>query len=197
MDPWAFIATSMPFATPTPAAPLGSPADIRDIVPPQPYFLGIGAIWLVLGALCLVLAGWLLWHYFFRNRKRRQPPRISPRALAEQRLAALERQLDSLDARLFGGEVCEVLRAYIGAQYGLHPERQTSPEFLESMAGSPAFTASQHGLLAEFLEQCDLLKFARQEASLDAKRRLLAQAREFVNTAALPVPNQAALAARA
>jgi hypothetical protein len=196
MNSWAFIATSMPFPSPA-AAPPGSPADIRDIVPPQPYFLGIGAIWLALGALCLVLAGWALWRYFLRDRMRRPPPRISPRALAEARLSELERQLDALDARLFGGEVCEVLRAYIGAQYGLHPERQTSPEFLESMAGSPAFTASQHGLLAEFLEQCDLLKFARHEASLEAKRRLLAQAREFVNTAAVPLPSQAALAARA
>jgi hypothetical protein len=191
VEPWAFIATSMPFATPTPAA------DIRDIVPPQPYLLPGAWIWLALGAVCLLLAGWVFWRYFLRDRMRRPPPRISPRALAEARLAELERQLESLDARLFGGEVCEVLRAYIGAQYGLHPERQTSPEFLESMAGSPAFTASQHGLLAEFLEQCDLLKFARHEASLDAKRRLLAQAREFVNTTAVPLPAQGALAARA
>jgi hypothetical protein len=187
----------MPLPSPPAAQPSGSPADIRDIVPPQPYFLSGWWIWIALGALCLVVAGWVLWRYFLRDRLRRPPPRISPRALAELRLTELERQLDTLDARLFGGEVCEVLRAYIGAQYGLHPERQTSPEFLESVAGSPVFTASQHGLLAEFLDQCDLLKFARQEASLDAKRRLLAQAREFVQTAALPLPTQAALAARA
>ncbi len=197
MDTWALIASAMPLPSPPAAQPSGSPADIRDIVPPQPYFLSGWWIWIALGALCLAVAGWVLWRYFLRDRLRRPPPRISPRALAELRLTELERQLDTLDARLFGGEVCEVLRAYIGAQYGLHPERQTSPEFLESVAGSPVFTASQHGLLAEFLDQCDLLKFARQEASLDAKRRLLAQAREFVQTAALPLPTQAALAARA
>lgn len=182
-----------PIAPPSPS-PAGSPAaDIRDIVPPQPLFLGSPLFWLILGVLCLLLAAWVFWHYYLGPRLRRPARQLSPRERADRQLDDLEGQLEAMDARIFGGAVCDVLRTYIGAQYSLHPERQTSPEFLESIAGSHVFSVSEHSLLAEFLDRCDLLKFARLEASLDAKRRLLAQAREFVRTtSAVPEPEPVA-----
>ena len=53
------------------------------------------------------------------------------------------------------------------------------PEFLDSIVHASVFSAQEKALLAEFLEQADLLKFARQDATAAARRGLLAQAGEF------------------
>jgi hypothetical protein len=181
-----FLAALTP-AAPTAAGPdaAPTPAELRDIVPPQPYFLPASYLWLAAGVIALALAAWIAWKLLRRPAK--PPAPLSARQLAAARLLELRRRAPEMDARLFGAEVCDVLRAYIGAHHGLHPERQTSPEFLASIAGSVRFSPEQHNLLADFLTQCDLLKFARLEAALPAKERLLEQAAEFVESGtALP-----------
>ncbi len=96
--------------------------------------------------------------------------------------------MHEMSARDFGNEVCDILRVYIGAQYGLQPERQTSPEFLEAVGRSHAFSRHEHALLQDFLDQCDLLKFARQDATRDAKERLVQEATEFLEGSATNTP---------
>ncbi len=176
-----------PVATPTPP-PLPLP-DIRGIVPPQPYSLGAASLW-ALAIIAALLVVVLLIRYFYRRRAKPAPP-LTPRAAAAARLLALRRKLEELDAREFGGEVCDVLRSYVGAQYRLRLDRQTSAEFLVSIAGSSVFSPLEQSLLAEFLNQCDLLKFARADATTAAKEHLLEQAEEFVagsQAAPPPVP---------
>lgn len=158
-----------PAATPLP--------DIRDIVPPHPYFLPAQYLWLLLAAVALVAAGW--WAAVWFRQTRKIAP-LTPRQVAALRLQDLQRNIENIDPRTFGGEVCDVLRIYIGNQYGLHPERQTSSEFLNSITGSTVFTPAEHGLLADFLEHCDLLKFAQHDATLPAKQSLLEQATNFL-----------------
>ena len=160
------------------------PPDIRSIVPPQPFYLSAGGFWLVVAGVCLGLALVALWFFLRRPKQPPAGPTFTPRQIAARRLQELEAQMGTLDARAFGGAVADVLRVYIGAQYGLHPERQTSEEFLSSITGSRTFSVVEHALLREFLESCDLLKFARADATLDGKRRLLVQALEFLEGSA-------------
>jgi hypothetical protein len=159
-------------------SPTPSPPDIREIIPAQPYFIpGVNLFWgAVAVAGLLALAGVLCY---------------CPRAAASRRLLELEQTGDALEPRLFGVEASDILRTYIGAQFGLHPERQTSPEFLGVIVGARVFTEAEKALLADFLAQCDLLKFAREDAGGEARRALLAQAREFLQPA-LPPPFPAA-----
>ena len=177
------IAPLLPLAA---VAAASTPApDIRSIVPPQPFYVAAGGLWLVLAGGCLVLAAVLLW-FWLRRPKTVVKPTFTPRQVAACRLQELEARMQTLDARAFGNAVADVLRVYIGAQYRLHPERQTSEEFLGSITGSRAFSTGEHTLLQEFLEGCDLLKFARADATLDGKRRLLVQALEFLEGSAPP-----------
>ncbi len=169
-----------PAATPLP--------DIRDIVPPHPYFLPGQYLWLLLAALVLFAAGWWAAKRFRRSHK---VPVLTPRQMAAMRLQDLQRNIESIDPRTFGGEACDVLRLYIGSQFGLQPQRQTSPEFLNSITGSSVFTPAEHGLLAEFLEHCDLLKFARHDATLPAKQGLLEQATNFLENTGTPASHPA------
>ena len=153
--------------------------DIRGIVPPQPFYVGGSFWWLMVAALCLLVAGFVLWKILRPGRKPPVPP-PNPGEVATRRLRELEARMESMDARTFGGPVCDVLRAYIGGEFGLAAERQTSPEFLASITGNRAFSLREHHVLAEFLDACDLLKFARTDATLDRKRHLLMQATEFL-----------------
>ena len=168
-------------------SPTGAP-DIRSIVPPQPYFVSAAAgFWIALAVVLLGVAAVLLWLVL---RQSRTAPKVAltPRQLAMQQLQELEAQIDTLDARTFGGAVADVLRVYVGTQYRLHPERQTSQEFLASIRSSRVFSPVEHALLTEFLESCDLLKFARADATLEGKRRLLGQTRDFLEDSAEPPP---------
>ena len=165
--------------------------DIHGIVPPQPFYISGSFWWLLIAGACLLLAGLILWQIL---RPKRQPPvpLPSPREVAARRLRELETQMERMDARTFGGAVCDVLRAYIGGEFKLAAERQTSPEFLASITGNRAFSVREHHVLAEFLEACDLLKFARADATLDRKRHLLTQAAEFLeNSSRPPLPENA------
>ena len=65
------------------------------------------------------------------------------------------------DPYAFSIQVSDILRQYVSAQYHLHATEQTSPEFLADAAKSPHFTGADKQLLADFLEHCDLIKFAR------------------------------------
>ncbi len=172
----AFLAVTAPGAA-TPPAP-----DIRAIVPPEPYYIAGSPLWLVVVAACFVLAGVVVWYLFFRHGAPKPGPKFAPREVAERRLRELAARVGDLDARTFGNEVADVLREYIGGQFGLHPERQTSPEFLASVQGSRVFTKTGHVLLADFLEGCDLLKFARADAGLERRQHLLTQATDFVRS---------------
>lgn len=154
-------------------------------MPPQPYYISSGGFWLVIAGVFVVLAVVLLW-YLLRRPKKPAGPVFTPRQVAARKLGELDARMDTLDARTFGAAVADVLREYISAQYGLHPQRQTSEEFLSSITGSRAFTPVEHSLLTEFLDGCDLLKFARADATLDGKRRLLRQAVDFLEDSAEP-----------
>ena len=147
-----------PAATPLP--------DIRDIVPPQPYFLPAQFLWLALAAVAAVAAGWCASRSGLRRTRKIRAADPAPACRdAPGRICSATSK--TLEPRKFGGEVCDVLRIYIGSQYGLHPERQTSPEFLEfDHRPRRVFSPAEHGLLADFLEHCDLLKFARADATL-------------------------------
>ena len=174
------------------SAPSPAP-DIRGIVPPQPFYVGGGLWWLAVAGGCLLLAALILWQVL-RPRRQPLPPVANPREVAARRLRELEARMDGMDPRAFGGAVCDVLRAYIGGEFGLAAERQTSPEFLASITGNRAFSVREHHLLADFLAACDLLKFARADATLDRKRLLLAQATEFLeNSSRPPLPENFAV----
>ena len=163
--------------TPTPLP------DIRDIVPPHGFVLPVQYLWYILAALAVFVLGWLAAVYL--RRARRIAP-LTPRQVAAMRLQDLQRRIEETDPRTFGGEVCDVLRAYIGSEYGLHAQRQTSEEFINTISSSTVFQPAEHKLLQEFLQHCDLLKFARYDATLPAKQGLLDQAANFLENTGVP-----------
>ncbi|MGA3171798.1 MAG: DUF4381 family protein [Chthoniobacteraceae bacterium] len=164
-------------ASPTPA--------IRDIRPPLDVFPY--PMWMVAtaGAVALVLLGLVAALVVRAIRNRPKPPPPTPREIALKRLAEAEIDVSRKAPYDFSIQVSDILRQYISAQYHLHAPEQTSPEFLAEAAKSPHFTAADKRLLAEFLERCDLIKFARVDATAEDSRALLDQAVRFVQGGAI------------
>jgi hypothetical protein len=165
-------APEMGQASPTPA--------IHDIRPPLDVFPY--PMWMVAtaGAVALVLVALAVTLIVRAARRRPKTPPPTPREIALKRLIEAEADLSRKQPYAFSIQVSDILRQYVSAQYKLHATEQTSPEFLADASKSPHFTGADKTLLAEFLEHCDLIKFARIDATLDDSRALFDQAVRYV-----------------
>jgi len=174
-----------PSATPDPLAPIITripstpPPEIRDIAPPVDVFPY--PLWMIIVAGCFAAAviGVIVWLIVRSIMRRPAPPPPTPRELALRALEALRQQAPTMQPYAFSIAVSDVLRTYVGAAYGLHAPRQTSPEFLAAISGYAKFTDADRSLLAGFLGHCDLIKFAHIEADATDSGKLLESAVAF------------------
>ncbi|HEX8295789.1 MAG TPA: DUF4381 family protein [Chthoniobacteraceae bacterium] len=155
-----------------------TPSPIKDIAPPVD--LPIPLWWIVVGTIVALLVLGALIFLIHRVLSRSPGVVLSPRMLALRELEKLRAQVNTLEPYAFSIAVSDTLRSYIGSEHRLHALQQTSPEFLSSIAQSNKFTDSDRQLLGEFLERCDMIKFARVSATTEDSARLLQSAVSFV-----------------
>jgi Domain of unknown function (DUF4381) len=152
--------------------------EFHDIAPPvdysliPPWLIFVGTFF----ALAIIgLAVWLI----VKKRKRPQPPQL-PRDRALEALEQMQDQIDRLNPYQFSIRVSDILRRYVTEQHGLPVTRQTSVEFLNALAKTPQFSSDEKSLLEDFLNRCDLIKFARHKATAADSQLLLEEATRFV-----------------
>ena len=157
--------------------PAPTPAPLNDIVGPVwvlPY-----PLWMILTAavLALVLIGLVAWG-LRRLLTRTKPPTARQKALAA--LESLRAQMAATEPYAFGILVSDAIRRYINEQHGLAATTQTSLEFLEAIRDNPVFSANEKAGLSVFLENTDLLKYARTDAGESERISLLETAGRLV-----------------
>jgi len=158
--------------------PAPTPVPIHDIVGPVwfwPY-----PVWVticVAFALLVILAGFI---YLAKRLLKRKSRILTNRERAIAALSALRDQVAGSDPYTFGVEVSNGVRGYIQSEHGLFATRQTSIEFLQSIAEHALFTDNEKAGLGVLLERTDLLKFARAEAGEAEMLDLLETAVRFV-----------------
>ncbi len=155
--------------------------DIRDIkgfVPvPHPWW----GLWVVLA---LAVAGVVAWWWW----KRRKPVLAGetpvPLSPLEVALAALERlRQDNPPVEEFYTRLSDIVRHYIEDRFGLRAPEQTTEEFLAT-----ATLPAQHmTLLGAFLQEADLVKFARHRPGKEDMERAFVAAETFIRRSDLPV----------
>ena len=158
-------------------------ADIHEIAPPVDYSLV--PPWVVWGgiALGLVVVGLIAW---WIRKLTRRPARVrSPRERALEQLQRIGDEMEMRSPYEFSIAVSDILRGYVTEQYQLPVTRQTSFEFLSMLAQQSPFSADETSLLEDFLGRCDLIKFARYDATPHDSRLLLEEATQFVKGAKL------------
>ena len=137
--------------------------EFHDIAPPVDYSLIPPWLVFVIAFVVLSLLGLVVW-WFVQRRKPESPPKL-PREIALDELEQIRREIERMSPYQFSIRVSDILRRYVTQQYGLPATRQTSIEFLTAAAKAPSFSADEKSLLEDFLNRCDLIKFARYEAT--------------------------------
>jgi hypothetical protein len=158
-------------------------ADVHEIAPPVDYSLV--PPWVIYCAVILGLAVLGLVGWWIRKRAQRPKPVQSPRTRALEELDRVGCEMEMLTPYQFSIAVSDILRGYVTEQYRLPVTRQTSVEFLSMLAKSSPFSADETSLLEDFLGRCDLIKFARYDATTHDSRLLLEEATQFVKGAKL------------
>ena len=152
--------------------------EFHDIAPPVDYSLI--PPWVIFAGmfLALTIIGLVVW-LIAKKRKRPQPPQL-PRDRALAALEWMQDQIERLNPYQFSIRVWDILRGYVTEQHGLPVTRQTSVEFLNALTEAPQFSSDEKSLLEDFLNRCDLIKFARYEATSADSQLLLEEATRFV-----------------
>lgn len=176
---FAFLPSAFAAINVAPGTP--EPIEIKDIAPPVDVFPY--PLWMVVVAavLALALLGGLVWFVVALVKNRPAPAPLSATVIAMRALEKLRAQIQEIAPYQFSIAVSDVLRTFISnAKFRLPATNQTSPEFLAAISASPNFTDADRSLLAGFLEHCDMIKFARIDATADDSAKLLESAIAFV-----------------
>lgn len=162
---------------------------IKDIRPPEELPLDINRLLWLAGLLLLFIilgvAGFLFWR---KTRAKEEDIKIQirPDELAFQELDKLlaEDLLARGEVKLFHLRISDILRGYIENRFGLKAPERTTEEFLTELTldlqMQKALLGDHKRLLAEFLNQCDLVKFAKHEPSIEESGKTVIICREFI-----------------
>jgi hypothetical protein len=135
---------------------------LRDIKPPVE--IPSGWAWLLWGLLVLAVAALvvLAWLYWQKRRAQAQiVPVIPPHIRAKQKLREALAMIGQ--PREFCILVSDTIRWYLEERFDFHAPERTTEEFLYELRGTNLLTPDQKDSLGEFLNRCDLVKFAKYE----------------------------------
>jgi len=153
--------------------------ELRDIKPPVVIPRGWQWVWWAVGALTAVAALYLAWRYW-QKRRLLVPavPIVPAHVRAKQKL---EEALALLgQPREFCILVSDTIRWYLEERFDFHAPERTTEEFLHELKGTNLLTPDQKSSLGEFLNRCDLVKFARYEPAEPELRDLHASALRLI-----------------
>jgi hypothetical protein len=140
-------------------------SDIEDVValPTQIKWLWI---WVSLGCWSVVIGLIVLMVYLKKKRVPAMVRLFKPaHEIAYDRLRRLvmENLIESGQIKAFYERISTILRHYIEDRFHLRAPERTTEEFLQELKHSPSLPDSDKQDLAEFLNHCDLVKFAKHE----------------------------------
>jgi hypothetical protein len=153
--------------------------DIRDIKPPIEIASGWEWLWWAVIIVAIAVAAFLLWRWW-RNRKLNvaPPPQVPAHVRAKQKLK--EALALIAQPKPFVIAVSDTARTYLEERFNFHAPERTTEEFLRELAGTKLLLPDQKESLGQFLESCDLVKFAKYEPGENELRGLHASALRLV-----------------
>lgn len=145
------------------------------------YWLGFLAaiilVWVPIGAFV-----WWLWKRRTIKVEESEPP-LLPHQLALSQLDALiaEELPKKGMTKEFYQRISDILRRYIENRFGVHAPGQTTEEFLVEHRESSFLSTAHRYLLSEFLQHCDLVKFAEHQPDEEELEKTITTCRGFIN----------------
>jgi hypothetical protein len=153
--------------------------DIRDIKPPVEIPSGWEWLWWVLAALATIAVAVMIWRWW---QKRRSQIPVEPPVPAHVRAKQKLQEALALITRPepFCVLVSDTIRVYLEKRFNFRAPERTTEEFLRELQGTDLLSAEQKEKLGEFLERCDLVKFAKYEPREPELRELHGSALRLV-----------------
>lgn len=159
--------------------------DIKPLKPQKVFPREFPTLWIIAGTVVVAGAILFLWLY----RRARRPINLST-AVADTRLPweiALEelaklRESDLLacgDYKLFYLELSDIFRRYLERRYGIYALERTTIEIIMEFR-QLALAKEEEKVIHDFLEGCDLVKFAKFIPTAEDIERDYLTAKEFV-----------------
>jgi hypothetical protein len=153
--------------------------DIHDIKGFVPVPHSLWWLWVLLFIVVAAAVVFWLW-------KRRRPASpiaaIPPPAPYEVAIRALQRlREENPPVEEFYTRLSDIVRQYLEGQLGLRAPERTTEEFLYEASRDHALSVEHKELLGAFLQESDLVKFARFRPGADDTKRAFRAAEKFVH----------------
>jgi hypothetical protein len=140
--------------------------------------------WFALAALAVLVAGLLALRKFLTTPRTilHMPPPKPPHRVALDALDALRAKgwIEALNVEPFYVELSSIVRRYLEGRFGLRAPERTTEEFMRDAMDSSKLSAAHRLLVGGFLEQSDLVKFARHAPGAADMRNALDSAAALV-----------------
>ncbi len=162
--------------------------DIKDVQPPVPLPLGHVIRQCLPGFLIalLIIAVIIAVIYFLRRRQTKPAAIIQrlPWEIAEGKLKdLLNRQLiQQGEYKKYFIELSDILRRYIESRFEIHAPHMSTEEFLMSLRHSIQLSDADKSVLREFLNLCDMVKFAKYGPSPEESVKSFDLVKQFVQS---------------
>ncbi|HEX3989273.1 MAG TPA: hypothetical protein VHZ30_07560 [Verrucomicrobiae bacterium] len=165
----------------SPAATNAAPLVFHDTVKP---LIEIANVWLFVFWVAAILAiGAIAWFLWRRSKAKKAqvpaipliPAHVRARRMLEEALAFIS------EPKPFSIAVSGAIRVYLEERFNFHAPDRTTEEFLYELQGTDLLLTEQKQSLGEFLENCDLIKFAKYEPTETELRALHTAALRLVN----------------
>jgi hypothetical protein len=123
---------------------------------------------------------------FLKNRKKApvpKPERI--RSAEEVAHEAIERLLarklvEQGQLKQFYLELSEIIKRFLGSKLGVHSLERTTEEFTRDLR-AVSVPSAQYRMIREFLEDCDLVKFAKYRPGAEEVEQIIARSRSMID----------------
>jgi hypothetical protein len=152
---------------------------IEELPAPPPRRWWIQAVASLLAVAALV-------GFLWARRRRRSPMSRSPLDDALHELGKLERMRLPERGKIeeFHTLLANVVRRFLEKEHGLSAPRRTTSEFVQELDAAARLSADQKRFLGDFLQRCDLAKFACRQVPADEATALLDETRAFLQASA-------------
>ena len=153
--------------------------DIRDIKPPIDIPSGMEWLWPALAALFLAAILFVVWQMWKASRLHVPvEPVVPAHTRAKEKL---QKALELIgQPKPFCILVSDTVRLYLEERFHFHAPERTTEEFLRELSETNLLTDDQKESLGRFLENCDLVKFAKYEPAENELRELHSSAVQLV-----------------
>ncbi len=153
--------------------------DIHDIKPPIDIPNPWEWLWVTIGVLVVLAIVFIVWKLWKKSRS--QIP-IVPLVPAHIRAKdALQKALEIIgQPKSFCILVSDTVRLYLEERFDFRAPERTTEEFLRELSATNLLSGDQKQSLGNFLESCDLVKFAKYEPGENELRDLHSSAVRLV-----------------